>query len=226
MLSEHLMGTDSVEICAVLSGDIIGSTALSVEELESIRALVRSTVADFRSVRPGVITSDAEFFRGDSWQVCLADPGHALRLALYVRAKLRGDIKSDTRIAIGIGSAERIVPDQVSLSIGEAFVLSGRALDAMTGHFELGGALPRKAGPMNHWFPVILHLCSTFVRSWTQRQAQIVTIALATPDSTHEGIAKTLDPPVSKQTVTDSLAGAGSGGRCSKRSKPLKRPTG
>lgn len=132
-----------------------------------------------------------------------------MRVALFLRALLSARIDVETRIAIGVGSADLINRKRVSLSTGEAFTLSGHALDRITSYFDLTGALPDRAGAMARWFPATLHLCSGLVRPWTRRQAEILSIALLQDHATHEDIAKSLQPKVSKQTVSESLAGAG-----------------
>ncbi len=200
--------TRSDGIFAVLTGDIIGSGALSPERLARARAVVLKGVRRFqpRSRRgPG---GEPAFFRGDAWQL-LTEPARALRTALYICALLRAEIGVGTRISIGIGAVEAINRSQISLSTGEAFTLSGRALDEMSGYFELSGALPQRAAVPGGWFPALLHLCSALVRHWTRRQAEIVSLALLSDNLTHERIARSLKPAVSKQTVSESLAGAG-----------------
>ena len=111
-------------------------------------------------------------------------------------------------MSIGVGDVDQINEKSVSLSTGEAFVLSGRGLDAITGQFDLVGALPERAGTLGLWFPTILRLCDALVRPWTRRQAEIVSHALLLDHPTHERIAASLEPRVSKQTVTESLASA------------------
>ncbi|MDE2183895.1 MAG: hypothetical protein KGJ78_12825 [Alphaproteobacteria bacterium] len=198
----------SAGIFAVLTGDIIASTELSAAQLEKARALLSECARRIRSRQPGAIYGRSEFFRGDAWQLLLAEPRWALRSALLIRAMFRAELDIDTRVAIGIGGVDTLTKSRVSLSTGEAFTLSGRALDRITGHFQLTGALPDDAGDLAEWFPVVLHLCSGLMRSWTRRQAEIAARALLLRDATHESIAASLTPPVSKQTVTDSLAGA------------------
>lgn len=198
----------STGVFAVLTGDLIGSSRLSAERLGRARAVVRKGGQRFHPKSRRAIYGAPEFFRGDAWQL-LAEPGPALRTALYIRALLSAEIGVETRISIGVGSVDVIDRAHVTLSTGEAFTLSGHALDAMTGYFDLTGALPERAGPLARWFPAVLHLCSGLIRHWTRRQAEIVSLALPSDSLTHESIARSLHPPVSKQTVSESLAGAG-----------------
>jgi hypothetical protein len=194
---------------AVLTGDIIGSTGLSVEQMSRTRSHVEKAAREFRPKPPRAVCGVPDFFRGDSWQLLLKEPRWALRVALTIQAALLAEVDVRTRISIGVGGADFIDARRISLSTGEAFTLSGRALDAITGYFDLTGAVPVRTGALVRWFPATLHLCSGLVRPWTRRQAEIVSLALLPDNPTHEWIAKALRPRVAKQTVSESLAGAG-----------------
>lgn len=197
------------DVLAVLTGDLIGSTRLSPERMGRTRAILEKAVREFRPRGPRAVCGAPEFFRGDSWQLLVREARWALRVALTIQAQLMAEVDVRTRISIGLGGAEVIDARRVSLSTGEAFTLSGRALDAMTGYFDLTGALPERAGALAGWFPALLHVCSGLVRPWTRRQAEIVSLALLPEQPTHEWIAHALRPQVAKQTVSESLAGAG-----------------
>lgn len=193
---------------AVLTGDLIGSTDLTAEEIGAARESLFAAITLFDSTEGELVVGRPEFFRGDAWQVLLHTPAKALRLALFLRARLRAETTSDTRISIGIGNVSEINPHRISLSRGEAFMLSGHALDEMTGYFDLTAALPDRAGPLARWLPVVMHLCSGLARNWTKRQAEIIWHALMSNYTTHGSIAEQLVPPIRKQTVTESLRGA------------------
>jgi hypothetical protein len=198
----------SAGVFAVLTGDIIASSRLSPERLARARAVILKGGQRFHPRLRPAIYGLPEFFRGDAWQL-LMEPNRSLRTALHIRALLSAEIGVETRISIGVGGVDVIDRAHVSLSTGEAFTLSGHALDEITGYFDLTGALPERAGPLAGWFPAVLHLCSGLMRHWTRRQAEIVSLALLSDKLTHERIARSLHPPVSKQTVSESLAGAG-----------------
>lgn len=195
-------------VFAVLTGDLVASRQLSAERLARTRRVIAEGAVRFRRRQPRALAGVPEVFRGDAWQLLLAEPRWALRVALLMRALLlaRNDVR--TRVSIGIGAVEAIDRRRISLSTGEAFTLSGHALDRITGYFDLTGALPERAAPLAGWFPAMLHLCSGLVRPWTRRQAEIVSLALLADNPTHESIAGTLRPRVSKQSVTESLAAA------------------
>jgi hypothetical protein len=89
-----------------------------------------------------------EIFRGDSFQCLIPNPRYALRLSLIILSYLRGlkgkrlsilmknhskpvfKQKFNARIAIGIGKAE-LLDARPGRSFGEAFLLSGHALDKL-----------------------------------------------------------------------------------------------
>jgi hypothetical protein len=156
----------------------------------------------------GLVPAEVEFFRSDSWQVVVAEPGVALRAAMFIRASLLAEGGSDTRIAIGIGEVRRVVRGKVSLSSGDALTLSGHALDSMSPAFRMTIAASDAVGPLAPWLPVVACLCDSLIRLWTKRQAGIVReLLLAFPSRTHAEVADRLG--VTRQNVSKSLAGAG-----------------
>jgi hypothetical protein len=192
---------------AVLTGDVIGSTKLKPGVLPELREAVVTVANRFARDHPDAMLGQPDFFRGDAWQIVLAQPGLALRLSLTIRACLRYQLKVDTRVSIGVGAGE-VNLDQVSLSTGEAFVLSGRGLDGMTSYFELQGTLPERVGLAAPWFRSLVELTSGLARRWKPGQAEVLMTALQLADPKHEAIARLLTPPRTKATVTGSLLGA------------------
>lgn len=198
-----------VDYCAVLTGDIIRSRRLSPRQLESVRSSLESAVDVVRNWKRGVVRGRMEFFRGDAWQFMLTDPALALRAAILLRATLISGGLADTRIAIGLGNAGKVSPRRISLSTGQAFVISGRALDRMTLYSHLTIEVPESRGGLPHWLPVVGHLCDALVRQWTRRQAELVCLAIDPAEPDYESIARMLHPAISKQAAAKSLNGAG-----------------
>lgn len=193
------------EYYAVLTGDIIRSTSLSQSDLEMVRSGLLEAVDEVRDWKPGLVKGKAEFFRGDAWQLLLTNPGSALRVGLFLRASLRAQGKADSRISIGIGKVRTISDKRVSLSTGEAFILSGHGLDRMTQYFNLEIEVSKLAGTMHVWLPIVAHLCDSLVAQWTERQAEIICLAAQPNEPTHGDIARKLSPKVTKQAVTKAL---------------------
>ncbi|MGF1543602.1 MAG: hypothetical protein ACFB00_03715 [Parvularculaceae bacterium] len=116
---------------------------------------------------------------------------------------------SDTRIGVGVGPVERISKKNLSLSTGEAFTLSGRALDAMTNTLlavAVDEPLAQKLGPLTPWLSVIGGLSGELASSWTASQADTVALAAHPSAPTHEVIAEKLG--VSRQSVSKTLDSA------------------
>ncbi|MEO0974530.1 MAG: hypothetical protein AAFX85_15685 [Pseudomonadota bacterium] len=199
--------SSSSAVHAVLSGDLIDSRTLSDQALAEAQEIIRASAKDFTKAVGRAVIGRPDFFRGDAWQLLLDRPSAALRLALLLRARLRS-AGADTRIAIGVGSTRSINRRKISLSAGEAFELSGHALDTMSGYFDLTARLPPRAGLAGDWLPAVAHLCSDLLRGWTARQAEIVAVALLAEGATHEQIGTRLAKPVRKQTVTSTLRSA------------------
>lgn len=202
-------------VYAVLTGDIIASSGMSAETLSGVRAGLQEAAEVFCNGYKSSVearmdrAADIDMYRGDGWQLLLTEQALALRLALFLRATLRAKHGADTRIAIAVGGCDEINGEKLSLSVGEAFTLSGRALEGMTGYFDMTAVLPERAGAMTRWVAASLHLASEIVRGWTRRQSEVAALALLHPNATHEDLSRMLVPPVAKQTVTASLSGAG-----------------
>jgi hypothetical protein len=193
---------------AVLTGDIIGSSRLPRRQLEAVRSSLIRAVDEVKRWKRGLVRGRPEFFRGDGWQVLLTDPSMALRVSIFLRASLLAKGIADTRVATGLGAGSETPFKRVALSTGQAFVLSGHALDQMTQYSRMTIEVPKSAGPVSDWMPVIGHLCDALIGQWTRRQAQIVCVAIHPKEPDYQDVARLLRPTVSKQAVAKALSGA------------------
>lgn len=190
------------DVVAVLTGDLVGSRALPVTDLDRARGALEAAARDAADWEPGLVAgAGLEVFRGDSWQLCLARPVRWLRVALFVRARLKALGRGfDTRIGAGLGPVERLDTQRISRSTGLAFERSGAALDAMgrddrillAGSGALSAAVAWAAGE--------------FSRRWTPDQAAAV--ALMLPPVTITQHAAGLRLGKSQQAVARSLRSA------------------
>ncbi|MCC7568801.1 MAG: hypothetical protein KO463_04210 [Candidatus Methanofastidiosa archaeon] len=190
---------------AVLTGDIVGSRKLSAEQLDAVRTRLDWCAGRLNRLTANLVHGRVDVFRGDAWQMLLTEPARALRAAFYARAALLAFEDCQTRIGIGIGPVDRIAEDRISQSMGEAFVLSGRALDEMKPGRKLAIELPEGFGDASNWLGVLLRLCDALAGHWKPRQAEAVLGALE--GLTQAQIAERLDPPVSQQAVAKALSG-------------------
>jgi hypothetical protein len=111
---------------AVTTGDIVNFTKLSAGEEKKLLHLLATVLEPHQS----------QFYRGDSFQVYHNNPRDALKTALLCRAAAislsqgKKAIPSDIRLSIGIGQAKKPTTT-LGAAQDEAFILSGRAFDAM-----------------------------------------------------------------------------------------------
>jgi hypothetical protein len=192
---------------AVLTGDIIGSSRLRSPQLESVRSSLIRAVGAVRHWKRGLVKGRMEFFRGDGWQVLLTDPAMAMRVAIFLRASLLAGGVADSRIAIGLGESDR-THSRIALSTGQAFVLSGHALDEMTQYSRMTIGIPKSSAPLSDWLPVVGHLCDSLIDQWTRRQAEIVCFVIDPKEPDYEKVGQSMRPKVSKQAVAKGLRGA------------------
>ncbi|MFO7725463.1 MAG: hypothetical protein R6V45_07950 [Oceanipulchritudo sp.] len=193
---------------AVLTGDIVKSSRLAADELERVRESLGEAADCIRAWQRGLVKGKLAFFRGDSWQLLLTDPGRALRATVFLRARLIATGLADSRVALGIGDVPNVSAHNITKSTGEAFSLSGEALDTMKVSSRLAIAVtdvPERSAAL---LGIIGLLSDAIIRDWTQRQAEIVSHAAQPSEPIHAAIANALTPPVSRQAVTRSLNGA------------------
>lgn len=197
------------DIVAVLTGDLIQSNRLSRGQLEEARAHLYTAADEVRKWGPRLVVGTPEFFRGDAWQMLLSEPKWALRVAVLLRASILGGGLTDTRVAIGLGAVDQVDTKRISLSTGEAFRLSGQALDELADDFRISIAVPRHVDALSGWLRVVVQLCDTVISQWTTRQAELVRMMVDPDGPTQKAVAGRLVPPVTPQTVSKGLAGAG-----------------
>ncbi len=116
---------------AVITADIVNSTKIEeahryllVDELDNI-------IQDLKKLS----SLRCEMYRGDSFQVLVDDVKYCLEIAVLIRLGLKKSNllkngKLDARMAIGVGDVS-YEHEQVILSDGEAFRLSGRTFDKL-----------------------------------------------------------------------------------------------
>ncbi len=192
---------------AVITGDIVDSSKLPKAQRQALPGLIAKASQESRKAFPDAVPLAADVFRGDGWQLLVSDPVRSLRVGLFFRACLRSASERgrglDTRLAIAVGSVD-FVRERVSQGDGEAYRLSGRALEAMPRKQRLllaiSGAKDAQA------LTVIVRLIDVLAQRWTGRQALAVRAALR--GLTHEKIAKAWPGSISQQAVTKHLDGA------------------
>lgn len=188
-------------VIAVLTGDLIKSTAATGGALDHTMGVLQAAVAEIGSWHP-YGTAIFQRYRGDGWQMALSEHAAALRAALYLLARLRADKEAlGTRIFIGVDQAPDLPGEDLSSASGAAFVTSGRGLDKLSSQHILGiggAGFGRKD-------QIILELLEQHVLKWTREQAEAAVLALHPDRPTLADMGKALG--ISPQAVNYRLHG-------------------
>jgi len=191
---------------AVLTGDLIGSTKAAPSALEDAIDLLAETAREITDWVPGPSASRFTRYRGDGWQMHVADPGLALRAVLLLSARLRAaDLGLATRAAIGIGPVESLGTASLADARGPVFEASGRALD----HMARTRRLAIEGEGVTALHRIVVDLLDERSEHWTRQQAEAMHLALPLrkDEPTLAEIAAPLG--ISAQAVNYRLAGAG-----------------
>lgn len=184
---------------AVVTGDIKNFTKLSDERRSKL-------IVDTEKLMKTMVknTSDAQVFRGDSYQFILEDITQVLKkcIQLVCWFKLNSDnftagrksitdpgVQLGTRLSIGIGEIA-YKGKNVLDSDGEAFHLSGRKFDQLNKDDII--TITTHDDKNNEVFDMLLLFMNSIIRGWTKTQAETIYLLLEKDDNTQEQIAKKL----------------------------------
>ena len=182
-----------MNLSGVITADIVASRQLSAKSRERLYSDLRRFM---KSLKTEGWLSEFEMFRGDSLQCVVKNKENILRVSLMIRAwmksytppdtatkgrnqvsgKMRGkgyfSGKQDIRLAIGIGKID-FLQKKLSYSDGEAFHLSGQALDSLknTSRRIIVQTADKK---FNETIEPSMLLMDAVLEKWTSNQAEIV----------------------------------------------------
>lgn len=125
-----------MEKIAVISADLVNSSKYEEQGIVSSINTLEEPEGQYLSLSPkNILTS-----RGDSFQMMMPEWEDAFMKAIFLKAyfkmqrlRLKGELAKknlDVRISLAVGAVDEI-PDDIGKTMGEPFVLSGRALDKM-----------------------------------------------------------------------------------------------
>jgi len=197
---------------AVLTGDIVDSSKLKERQRVELHKAMVNTSDELRLRFGKIVPLSVDIYRGDSWQFIVSDPANSLRVGLFYRSYIRAKMESkkiDTRVAIGIGSIDFLPGNKASRGDGEAFRISGGALEKLSRNrrmiFECSDSidsLDREA------LDVIFQLIDVLARDWTAKQAKTISGALL--GLTQEKAASSwFEKTISQQAVAQHLDRSG-----------------
>jgi hypothetical protein len=186
---------------AVLTGDIVESSKLSVDQLDKTRKALKNIINEFASLYPDIIVGNIANFRGDGWQLLVANPKYVLRVLLFITCGLKLAQVNNTRIGIATGTVEKIDYENISLSSGEAFTKSGKILN------DIENMKVKKDKPFwsladkNIYKSLTYEILSSIANDWTYAVSQAIYGSLK--GTSQQGIADRTG--VSRQNVTKNL---------------------
>jgi hypothetical protein len=202
------MKIEKRKLYAVITGDIVNSSKLPVEERQRLLRIMKDGSKTLRRAFKGSAPLDVDVFRGDSWQLLVADPAISLRIGLFYRAFLRAATatnKLDTRMAIAIGTVDFVPDDRVSGGDGQAYRCSGKALEELTKASNMSFRFPERE--IEESLDVLVHLLDVLAMNWSDKQALAITGALQ--GLKQEEIGSLWKPPITQQSVNRHLQRAG-----------------
>lgn len=201
-----------MDIYGIITGDVVGSTKLNGEDRNSLIEILKQTIDKISSKEEKAL--EFEMYRGDSFQVKVAHAKKTLRVALLIRLGLiaarenfnsssRKNATWDARLSIGIGSID-FVKETINISDGEAFRLSGRALDSLSKIDRL--TIRTSNQGVNDEFAVECFMADTIMKRLSANQAKTAYSYLL-EESTQKFIAEKMN--LSPQAVNKSLQHGG-----------------
>lgn len=159
----------------VITGDIIGFTAISAKKRKKLLADSSALLISWTGA-----AAYASIFRGDSFQLLFKDMGTALQRSIQLRCWFKkhsewAGTMLDARMVIGVGKIS-YYGKSVLDSDGEAFHLSGRAFDKLEEDENL--KIITSDLEKNEQLQVILNLAEVIIGSWTVNQAEVIYLLL------------------------------------------------
>ncbi|TVQ14511.1 MAG: transcriptional regulator [Bacteroidetes bacterium] len=180
----------------IITGDIIGSRGIKQPEkwLEPLKKYFNTL---------GTEPNDWQFFRGDSFQLQVTEVSLSLQVALRIKALVKSIKGLDVRMAIGIGEVSYHAP-RITEANGDAFVFSGKLFEKMK---KKTLAIKTPWEDVDEQINICLDLALLVMDKWSVSSAEVVQLALASPDATQTELAKKLD--ISQGRISDRQRRAG-----------------
>jgi len=192
---------------AVITGDIVASSQLGKEGRKQLFNQLDVIGNDMQRHIGGI---RSEIFRGDSIQILVKQPERALKAAMLMRTGLKRGLYQhqnsypiDIRLAIGVGEIG-YEGESLGTSDGEAFQLSGRALDQMKRRESLKINTPWPE--INQEMALACALSEAITGRWSAAQAEII-YAYLLQQKTQQELAKEFG--ISQGAVSQRMSESG-----------------
>jgi hypothetical protein len=168
---------------SIITGDIINSRRIKNPDtwLEPLKNL-------FEQVGPQPALWD--IYRGDAFQLEIADPLEALWIAIRIKALVRSKAGVGARMAIGIG-AKNYHTSRITESNGEAFILSGERYEKLKKE-KVSLAIETPWKEINRQLNVSIRLGLIAIDTWSRMSAEYVSMRMESPLLTQVQLAEKL----------------------------------
>jgi len=181
---------------AVISGDIISSTSLSVKDKTLLENSLKKLLKEIKN-KFGVF---GRVIKGDYLEFVIPEPQNALRVALAIKSFIKSVALNDVllnkaksriklfkmygvRLAIGYGELERF-DSKKGIIDGEAIYLSGRLISGISTHNEERAVIKNTLyfsssnKELNEKFEPVFTLLDVLVSKATARQCEVLYLKL------------------------------------------------
>lgn len=196
------MAKNKNTLYSVITADIVKSSKLSIAKHKKLIQVIKKCANEIQKVFPASFQYAPEYFRGDSWQMVLKKPELALSVILFYRAFIRANMNlsfMDARMAIALGSIDFV---KKSFGVGEAYKISGEAID-VKGKRRLKFIYNDKK--ISEMLDLIVENSDFISSRWTVRQCEVIILSMKGYNQLQ--IAKKIK--VSQQAVSQQLESAG-----------------
>jgi predicted DNA-binding protein (UPF0251 family) len=200
----------AIELAGVLSGDIVKSSRKETSR-QAIMDRLSLALEDSRTYlnEQGCLLYFSDIYRGDAFQCALTEPEYSLWMSVFIRTELiklrAGGVRADVRLGLGLGAVSSWNEKKISSSDGEAFRLSGKALDSLKSRKDKYRRL-RIISPWSDEAALLSVLASfldALMQRWTPEQAEAISLFLR--DTNQEEASKILkirQPSVQRRLQT------------------------
>ncbi|MGC3873012.1 hypothetical protein ACPF7Z_07055 [Halomonas sp. GXIMD04776] len=187
----------------VLTGDVVGSQRITDKDR------LNRTLDDALTLIEERFKARGDRYRGDGFQVVIPDPSDSMTAAILIRAALIQQSPSrqnmwDARIAIGIGKGDVPEPQRFAQADGEAFVLSGQRLDALSDTADRL-AIVTPSAELDETLALVTRFADDILSHWSRFSAEVVALSLLHEES-QQALAQRLGR--AQPTINRRLAAA------------------
>jgi hypothetical protein len=172
----------STEYVGVVTGDVVSST--SAKDPGLVQETLARVLDHVSEANRSCIVQDFAVYRGDGFQG-VTTPESALRVVLTIRMNLLAEFRNwggkrlDVRMGVGVGRTDPL-GENPGQGHGEAFLLSGKTLDALSAKSTEKRRLVVRTPwePFNRAMAPQCALFDALASGWTDRQSRAAELGL------------------------------------------------